>query len=91
MAGIKDVKKEVGVFELCDHAAYQLPMWAEGLGIADEGAGGKWIDAGGMEKSNINTSGGMLNGNPLILGGAARVIECFHQLRGEAGERQVKA
>ncbi len=25
-----------------------------------------------------------------LLGGAARAIECFHQLRGEAGERQVK-
>jgi acetyl-CoA C-acetyltransferase len=90
MAGVKDPTKEIGVFELCDHAAYQMPMWAEGLGIADDGAGGKWIDGGGMEKFNVNTSGGMLNGNPLLLGGAARAIECSHQLRGEAGERQVK-
>ncbi|MCU0845799.1 MAG: hypothetical protein MUC76_12835 [Spirochaetes bacterium] len=90
MAGVKDPKKEIGVFELCDHAAYQMPMWAEGLGIADEGGGGKWVDGGGMEKQNVNTSGGMLNGNPLILGGAARAIECFYQLRGEAGDRQVK-
>ncbi len=90
MAGVKDPKKEIGVFELCDHSAYQMPMWAEGLGIADEGAGGKWIDGGGMEKFNVNTSGGMLNGNPLLLGGAARAIECFHQLSAEAGERQVK-
>lgn len=89
-AGIKDPKKEINLFELCDHSAYQLPMWAEGIGIADEGAGGKWIDEGGMDKYNVNPSGGQLNGNPLLLGGAARAIECFLQLRGEAGERQVK-
>jgi len=89
-SGIKDPRKDINVFELSDHSAYQLPMWAEGLGIADEGEGGKWIDDGGMDKYNVNMSGGQLNGNPLLLGGAARVIECFLQLRGEAGERQIK-
>ena len=89
-AGIKDPGKEINLFEICDHSAYQLPMWAEGIGIADDGKGGQWIETGGMDKYNINLSGGHLNGNPLLLGGAARAIECFHQLRGEAGERQVK-
>jgi acetyl-CoA C-acetyltransferase len=89
-AGIKDPRKEIGLFEINAHAAYQLPLWAEGLGLADEGKGGKWIDEGGMDKYNVNRSGGMLNGYPLLLGGAAGAIECFLQLRGEAGERQVK-
>lgn len=89
-AGIKDPKKDIQVFELSDHAAYQLPMWAEGVGIADEGKGGKWIDDGGMDKFNVNLSGGQLNGNPLLLGGAARAIECYYQLSGQAGDRQVK-
>ncbi len=89
-AGIKDPRKDIQVFELSDHAAYQLPMWAEGVGIADESKGGVWIDEGGMDKFNVNLSGGHLNGSPLFLGGAARAIECFYQLRGEAGERQVK-
>jgi len=89
MAGIKDIKKEVGLFELSDAVAYQLPMWAEGIGIADEGKGGKWIEDGGPGKMNVNTSGGMLNGNPLLLSGAARVAECYLQLKGEAGNRQV--
>ncbi|MBN2158386.1 MAG: thiolase family protein [Spirochaetes bacterium] len=89
-AGIKDPRKDVQLFELSDHAAYQLPMWAEGVGIADEGKGGKWIDDGGMEKFNVNLSGGHLNGNPLLLGGAARAIECYYQLSGQAGDRQVK-
>jgi acetyl-CoA C-acetyltransferase len=89
-AGIKDPKKEIQVFELSDHAAYQLPMWAEGVGIADEGKGGKWIDEGGMDKFNVNLSGGQLNGNPLLLGGAARAIECYYHLANQAGDRQVK-
>ncbi len=89
-AGIKDPGKDINLFEICDHAAYQLPMWAEGIGIAREGKGGSFIDEGGLDKFNFNHSGGQLNGNPLLLGGAARAIECFYQLRGEAGERQVK-
>ncbi len=89
-AGINDPRKEIQLFELCDHAAYQLPMWAEGVGIADDGKGGEWISAGGMDEYHVNVSGGQLNGNPFLLGGAARAIECFLQLRGEAGDRQVK-
>ncbi len=89
-AGIKDPKKDIQLFELSDHAAYQLPMWAEGVGIADEGKGGKWIDDGGMDKFNVNLSGGQLNGNPLLLGGAARAIECYYHLSNQAGDRQVK-
>jgi acetyl-CoA C-acetyltransferase len=89
-AGVKDPKKDIQLFELSDHAAYQLPLWAEGVGIAGDGKGGAWIDEGGPDKFNVNLSGGHLNGNPLLLGGAARAIECVLQLRGEAGERQVK-
>ena len=89
-AGIKDPRKEIQLFELSDHAAYQLPMWAEGVGIVDEGKGGKWIDDGGMDKFNVNLSGGQLNGNPLLLGGAARAIECYYHLSNQAGDRQVK-
>lgn len=89
-AGIKDPRKELSLFELCDRAAYQLPMLAEGVGIAAEAKGGSFIDEDGLDKFNINQSGGQLNGNPLLLGGAARAIECFYQLRNEAGDRQVK-
>jgi acetyl-CoA C-acetyltransferase len=89
MAGITDPAKIFDLVELNDALAYQLPMWAEGVGLADEGKGGAWIDADGMEKHRVNLSGGMLNGNPLMLGGLARVLECVLQLRGEAGDRQV--
>jgi acetyl-CoA C-acetyltransferase len=90
MAGIKDAKKDFDVFELKDSFAYQLPMWAEGVGIVDEGKGGKWMDENGPDEQNVNLSGGMLNGNPIVIGGVARAIECILQLRGEAGKSQVK-
>jgi acetyl-CoA C-acetyltransferase len=89
MAGIKDPAVEIDLFELNDALAYQLPMWAEGVGLTKEGMGGQWIDNGGMDDHCVNLSGGMLNGNPIMLGGLARATEAVIQLRGEAGESQV--
>ncbi len=90
MAGIKDPKSELDIVELNDAYAHQLPMLAEGIGLAGEGQGGKWIESGGPDKNNVNLSGGMLNGNPIMLGGVARAVEGYLQLRGEAGDRQVE-
>ena len=90
MAGISDPKKEFDLAEINDACAYQLPMWAEGLGLADEGRGGDWIDANTMDAQHVNLSGGMLNGNPIMLGGLARATEAVLQLRGDAGGRQVE-
>lgn len=90
MAGVKDPPKELQLVELNDAVAYQLPLWAEGIGLVEEGQGGKWIDSGGLERQRVNLSGGMLNGNPIMLGGLARATEAVLQLRGEAGDRQVE-
>ena len=90
MAGIGDPRKEIPLVEMNDAAAYQLPLWAEGLGLAEEGKGGVWLDEGGLDRHRVNLSGGMLNGNPIMLGGLARAAEVVLQLRGEAGERQVE-
>lgn len=89
MAGVRNPKAELDVIELNDAYAYQLPMIAEGIGLAEEGQGAKWVASGGPEKDNVNLSGGMLNGNPIMLGGVARAVEGFLQLHGAAGERQV--
>jgi len=89
MAGIRDPKTAFDVVELNDAYAYQLPMWAEGAGLAEEAGGGRWIDDGGLEANHVNTSGGMLNGNPIMLGGLARALEAVQQLQGNAGDRQV--
>ncbi|MFP4533698.1 MAG: thiolase family protein [Desulfobacterales bacterium] len=90
MAGINNPKTAFDVIELNDAYAYQLPMWAEGIGLVDSGAAGRWIDNGGMETNHVNTSGGMLNGNPIMLGGLARALEGVQQLQGKAGDRQVE-
>jgi len=87
-AGIGDPKKSFDVVEVSDQYAYQQPMWLEGLGLCDDGSGPAWLDTQ-RDGPSINPSGGMLAGNPLILGGLVRVAEAALQLRGEAGERQV--
>lgn len=87
-AGIKDVKKEVDLVEVMDCYAYQQPMWLEGLGFCGDGEGGKFIDEGGLAKYNVNLSGGMLAGNPLMIGGLYRAAEAVLQLKGKAGEHQ---
>jgi acetyl-CoA C-acetyltransferase len=88
MAGVKDPASEFDLYEICDPYAYQLPMWLEGLGVCDSGPA--FIDGGGLEKKKVNLSGGMLAGNPIMIGGLARAAEAVLQLRGEAGERQVE-
>jgi acetyl-CoA C-acetyltransferase len=88
MAGIADPVREINLAELNDAYAYQLPLWAEGVGLAGEGQGGAWLDSGGLDTYRVNLSGGMLNGNPIMLGGLARATECVLQLNGAAGDRQ---
>ena len=88
-AGITDPKTAFDVIEVSDPYAYQLPMWMEGLGICDEGKGGRWLESGGPDRLHVNLSGGTLAGNPLILGGLVRAAEIALQLKGQAGEHQV--
>ena len=38
----------------------------------------------------VNSSGGLLSGHPVIAAGMIRMIEAARQIRGEAGEMQVK-
>jgi acetyl-CoA C-acetyltransferase len=87
MARVSKPETAFDVVEIADQYAHQLPQYAEGLGLCK--AGREWLDNGGPDKQNVNRSGGMIAGNPLILGGLARVAEAVLQLRGEAGERQV--
>ena len=87
-AGIKDPKKSIDLVELMDAFAYQQPMWLEGLGFCDEGGGARFIGENGPAEYNVNLSGGMLAGNPVMLGGLYRAAEAVLQLKKEAGEHQ---
>jgi len=87
MAGVTDAATAFDVAEITTHYVHQAPQYAEGLGLCTDGAA--WLTDGGLDKHRVNRSGGMLAGNPLMLGGLARAAECVLQLRGEAEGRQV--
>jgi acetyl-CoA C-acetyltransferase len=93
MAGIKEPRKEIHLAELTEPYAFQELMWCEDLGFCKRGEGGKWMESGATAiggKLPVNASGGVLANNPYVSRGLQRLVEATLQLRGEAGERQVR-
>lgn len=93
MAGLKKPRRDIDVVELGDEFSYQELLWLEGLGLCDRGEAGRMIDSGVTAlkgKMPVNPSGGLLGGVPANVAGLNRVAEAVLQLRGEAGEHQVK-
>jgi len=92
MAGIGP--EDVDVIELHDASAPAELMEYEELGLCKVGEGGKLIEDGVTEltgKIPVNPSGGLLSkGHPIGATGCAQLTEIFWQLRGQAGDRQVK-
>jgi acetyl-CoA acetyltransferase len=86
--------EDMDVMELHDATAPAEIFIYEDLGLCPEGEGGRLIDEGVTELGGrvpVNTSGGLLSkGHPVGATGVAQLYEIFLQLRGEAGERQVK-
>jgi len=66
----------------------------EALGFVEKGKGGKAVEEGVTAiggKIPVNTSGGLKSkGHPVGATGAAQIVEIVEQLRGQAGDRQVK-
>jgi acetyl-CoA C-acetyltransferase len=93
MAGIKDPHREIDLFEISDHYAYQFLLWLEGLGVCAKGEAAQRLGDGDLYRGGmipVNPSGGLLGGVPRYVAGANCVIEAFHQLRGEAEARAVQ-
>jgi acetyl-CoA C-acetyltransferase len=93
MAGITDPRQEIDLAELTEPYAFQELMWCEDLGFCGRGEGGQWLDSGATAmngKLPVNASGGVLANNPYVSRGLQRLVEATLQIRGEAGERQVK-
>ena len=93
MAGISDPKKEIDVVELYDAFTYQELLWLEEMGLAGKEAAGKLIEKGEFNmdgKLPVNPSGGLLAGHPVVAAGLYRMAEIVMQIRGEAGEHQVR-
>ncbi|MHA2314300.1 MAG: thiolase C-terminal domain-containing protein, partial [Candidatus Hermodarchaeia archaeon] len=67
----------------------------EDLGFFKPGQGGQAVEEGLTQIDGefaINTSGGLkAKGHPVGATGVAQIIELYHQLRNEAGKRQVKS
>ncbi len=66
----------------------------EDLGFFEKGDGGRASLEGETSLTGripVNTSGGLLaKGHPIGATGVAQITECWWQLRGEAGDRQVE-
>ncbi len=92
MAGVGP--EDLSVIECHDASAPAELVLYEELGLCGPGEGGKLIDSKATYVDGpipVNPSGGLISkGHPIGATGVAQIYEIFTQLRGEAGERQVK-
>ncbi|MCH7789978.1 MAG: 1-acyl-sn-glycerol-3-phosphate acyltransferase [Acidobacteria bacterium] len=92
MAGV--TAQDIQVAEVHDCFTIAEIIATEDLGFFAPGEGPRAVDEGRTSRDGdrpINTSGGLkAKGHPVGASGVGQVIEVFHQLRGEAGERQLK-
>jgi acetyl-CoA acetyltransferase len=86
--------QDIDVIEVHDAAAPAELMAYEDLGLCKAGEGPRLLRSADTKlggKHVVNPSGGLLaKGHPIGATGIAQIVEICEQLRGEAGERQVK-
>lgn len=86
--------EDVDVAEVHDAAAIAEIIQIENLGFAERGQGGLVTRSGATSLGGripVNPSGGLQSkGHPIGATGIGQIFELVSQLRGEAGERQVK-
>ena len=92
MAGRK--VQDIHLFEVHDCFTIAEIMVIEALGLVEKGRGGKAVEEGLTARSGrfpVNPSGGLkAKGHPVGATGVAQAVEIVKQLRGEAGDRQIK-
>ena len=92
MAGKKS--QDIDFAEVHDCFSIAEICITEALGFVEKGKGGGFVESGATAidgKIPVNPSGGLKSkGHPVGATGVAQIIEVVHQLRNEAGERQVK-
>ncbi|MCL4430220.1 MAG: thiolase family protein, partial [Chloroflexi bacterium] len=88
---------DLQVLEVYDQSTMMEMVSLEDLGLCEPGTAWKSIHGCqncynvGAKQVFVNTDGGLkADGNPLGATGGAQIYEIYRQLRGEAGERQVK-
>ena len=85
--------KDVDVLELYDAFSINTILFLEDLGFCKKGEGGAFVSGGTIAPGgslSVNTNGGGLSCLHPGMYGVFTIIEAVTQLRGEAGERQVK-
>jgi acetyl-CoA C-acetyltransferase len=84
----------IDLFEVHDCFTIAEIMVMEALGLVKKGQGGKAVEDGLTARGGrfpVNPSGGLkAKGHPVGATGVAQAVEIVKQLRGEAGERQIK-
>jgi acetyl-CoA acetyltransferase len=93
MAGIQH--KDVDSFHPYDDFPFVVLMQIEDCGFCKKGEGGKFVEERNLQLNGdfpLSTDGGQLSGGQPggAIGGFMPLIEAATQIRGEAGERQVK-
>jgi acetyl-CoA acetyltransferase len=94
MAGSK--QRDMQFLQLYDDYTIAVLMTIESLGYCKVGEGGRFVEKTDLSYKGelpINTGGGQLSaGQPVgaACGGMKMYGEAFYQLRGEAGQRQIK-
>ncbi len=92
-AGVTDPRRQISVAEVHDCFTPTELVLMEDLGFSDRGKGWRDVldgvfDAGG--EVAVNADGGLKSfGHPVGATGLRMMFECYTQLRGDAGERQV--
>ncbi len=93
MAGVS--AREIQFAELHDCFTIAEIMATEDLDFVKPGAGGPYVEQGCTLLSGprpVNASGGLkAKGHPVGATGAGQIYDVVEQIRGEAGERQVKS
>lgn len=93
-AGIRDPRREINLFEVDDTYAYKELQHLIALGLyLRPGDAGRALELGETKANGdtpVNISGGSLGlGATLEVSGLYRLLELVHQLRGQAGPRQL--
>lgn len=91
MAGLRPA--DVDLIQLYDAFTINTILFLEDLGFCPKGEGGRFAGGGTIAPGGalpVNTNGGGLSCNHPGMYGVFTIIEAVRQLRGKAGERQVR-